>query len=86
MLQLGTVLELLDQGGFVSGEDLATQLGVSRTMVWKQIQTLRELGYKITAHPRRGLPFGRAARQTLPLGSGQRSGEPIDRANYRVLR
>jgi BirA family biotin operon repressor/biotin-[acetyl-CoA-carboxylase] ligase len=54
MLQLGTVLELLDQGGFVSGEDLATQLGVSRTMVWKQIQTLRELGYKITAHPRRG--------------------------------
>src|SRR5690606_19755638 len=38
----------------VSGEDLAARLGVSRTMVWKQIKTLRELGYKITAHPRRG--------------------------------
>ena len=53
-MQLGTVVELLDQGAFVSGEDLATRLGVSRTMVWKQIQTLRELGYKIKAHPRRG--------------------------------
>ena len=50
-MQLGTVIELLDQEAFVSGEDLATRLGVSRTMVWKQIQTLRELGYKIKAHP-----------------------------------
>ncbi|MBA2133094.1 biotin operon repressor [Capillibacterium thermochitinicola] len=54
MSELGTLVDLLDQGTFVSGEELAARLGVSRTMVWKQIKALRELGYKITAHPRRG--------------------------------
>ena len=29
-------------------------MGESRTMVWNQIKPLRELGYKISAHPRRG--------------------------------
>ena len=54
MSELGTLVDLLDRGAFVSGEDLAARLGVSRTMVWKQIKALRELGYKISAHPRRG--------------------------------
>lgn len=54
MSQLGTIVELLDREDFVSGEELAAQLGVSRSAVWKQIQTLRQLGYKIAAHPRRG--------------------------------
>ena len=29
-------------GTFFSGEDLRAELGISRTAVWKNIQTLRE--------------------------------------------
>lgn len=40
--------------GYVSGEDLADKLGVSRTSVFYYIETLREHGYVIEAHPRLG--------------------------------
>jgi BirA family biotin operon repressor/biotin-[acetyl-CoA-carboxylase] ligase len=39
---------------FVSGEQLSQIMGVSRTAVWKQIQSLREQGYRIEAQPRLG--------------------------------
>lgn len=42
------------EDGFVSGEDIAKQLGISRAAVWKDIETLRRLGYIVTAVPRRG--------------------------------
>ncbi len=50
------VLELLreKQGEFVSGEDLSSKLGISRTAVWKHIQGLRREGYRIEARPRQG--------------------------------
>ncbi|NLY91587.1 MAG: biotin--[acetyl-CoA-carboxylase] ligase [Firmicutes bacterium] len=54
MLHLGTLVDLLAAAPYVSGEDLAEQLGVTRTAVWKQVGILRKLGYQITAHPRRG--------------------------------
>ncbi|HEY8392420.1 MAG TPA: biotin--[acetyl-CoA-carboxylase] ligase [Capillibacterium sp.] len=54
MLHLGTLVDLLAAAPYVSGEELAARLGVSRTAVWKQVGILRELGYQITAHPRRG--------------------------------
>ncbi len=41
-------------GGYVSGEALSRQLGVTRTAVWKQVQLLREQGYGIEASPRLG--------------------------------
>lgn len=37
-----TLLALLSDGGFHSGQDLAGQLGISRTAVWKQVRKLRE--------------------------------------------
>ncbi|NPV92149.1 MAG: biotin--[acetyl-CoA-carboxylase] ligase [Firmicutes bacterium] len=40
--------------GYVSGEDISQELGVSRTAVWKQVRSLRELGYDIDAQPRQG--------------------------------
>ena len=82
MLQLGTLLDLLDQGGFVSGEDLATQLGVSRTAVWKQIEILRELGYKITAHPRRGYHLVARPDKLYPWEVAKGLSNPIDRENH----
>ena len=39
---------------FLSGEDLARELGVTRAAVWKGIESLRKLGYDISAHPNAG--------------------------------
>lgn len=38
------LLKILADGRFHSGEALGARLGVSRTAVWKQIQTLQQLG------------------------------------------
>lgn len=44
------VLRLLGQStGFISGEQLSRNLGVSRTAIWKRIVTLRAAGYTIEA-------------------------------------
>lgn len=39
-----TLLPMLADGHFHSGQDLADRLGVSRTAVWKQLNRLEELG------------------------------------------
>lgn len=41
-------------GNFVSGEEIAEKLNVSRTAIWKHIQKLREKGYEITSRENRG--------------------------------
>lgn len=50
------ILNLLrqKQESFVSGEELSRISGVSRTAIWKQIEKLREEGYKILAQPHLG--------------------------------
>jgi BirA family biotin operon repressor/biotin-[acetyl-CoA-carboxylase] ligase len=50
------VLNLLKQedGGFLSGESIAQTLGISRTSVWKAIQSLRQEGENIEAVTNRG--------------------------------
>ncbi|MBC8015632.1 MAG: biotin--[acetyl-CoA-carboxylase] ligase, partial [Sporomusaceae bacterium] len=50
------ILELLGQHPeeYVSGEEISRQLAVSRTAIWKHMQTLKQAGYEIEAHPRLG--------------------------------
>ncbi|MEK6698848.1 MAG: biotin--[acetyl-CoA-carboxylase] ligase [Nitrospirota bacterium] len=50
------ILKLLTSSrtGFVSGEDLAAKLGISRTMVWKHIKALGKEGLRIEAVPSKG--------------------------------
>ncbi len=43
-----------NSGSYVSGEQLAELLGVSRAAVWKAIRSLREEGYEIEAVTNRG--------------------------------
>ncbi len=38
------LLNILADGHFHSGEKLGAELGVTRTAIWKQVQTLRQLG------------------------------------------
>ena len=45
---------LRDEDDYVSGQALCEKLGVSRTAVWKAIQSLREDGYVIEAVPNKG--------------------------------
>lgn len=45
---------LRQQDGFISGQELSEQLGVSRTAVWKAVRRLREDGYTIDAVRNRG--------------------------------
>jgi BirA family biotin operon repressor/biotin-[acetyl-CoA-carboxylase] ligase len=50
------VLDLLREhkGRSVSGEEISSKLGVSRSAVWKEMQSLRRLGYEIEAQPHLG--------------------------------
>jgi len=50
------ILQLLrsSKTGFLSGADLASRLGISRTMVWKHIKALEREGFGIEAVPSQG--------------------------------
>ena len=50
------VLDLLEagKGNYLSGENIASQLGISRTAVWKAVAGLRKDGYTIDAVTNRG--------------------------------
>ncbi len=45
---------LRERNDYVSGQELCSRFGVSRTAVWKAIRQLREEGYEIEAIPNRG--------------------------------
>ncbi|MBC8569269.1 biotin--[acetyl-CoA-carboxylase] ligase [Zongyangia hominis] len=55
------LLEILDEagGGYVSGEELASRMGVTRAAVWKGIKQLREEGYDIRSKTNSGYALGR---------------------------
>ena len=52
----GKILNLLRSAGekFISGEEIANTLGVSRTAIWKHIKDLRNAGYDIESQSRNG--------------------------------
>lgn len=63
-----SILHLLRQhsGDYLSGEEIARQLAVSRTAVWKHMQELKQEGYAIDAHSRRGYRLRRIPDLLLP--------------------
>ena len=54
-----TIIEMLRSTGdkFLSGEEIALKLGISRAAVWKHIQKLKSSGYAITSRERCGYKF-----------------------------
>lgn len=50
------ILQMLreNSGNYTSGEEISRQLAVSRTAIWKHIQSLKREGYDIEAHSRLG--------------------------------
>ncbi len=45
---------LLEKGGYVSGSELAAELGISKPTLHRIIEYLKRLGYVIESHPRKG--------------------------------
>lgn len=66
----------LAEGQFVSGQELARQLGVSRAAVWKAIQALRAEGCPIDAVTNRGYALSREA--DLLTETAIRAASPAD--------
>lgn len=56
MIMKRTILEMLRDAGedYISGEDIGNKLNISRTAVWKHVQSLRKSGYNISSSERRG--------------------------------
>lgn len=52
----GKILELLKKkgAGYLSGEEIAHRLGITRAAVWKQVQSLRGDGYAIESRSKSG--------------------------------
>ena len=49
------ILQMLrETGGYLSGEQISRQLGVSRSAVWKSINALRQQGYHIDSSTNKG--------------------------------
>jgi len=66
------ILFLLNDGDFVSGEKLAERLDVSRTAIWKQIKTLKSLGYEIESIKNKG--YRLVSRPDIPFAEEITSG------------
>lgn len=49
------VLELLESSeDFISGEEISRELGISRSAVWKHINSIKKMGYTIVSVPSKG--------------------------------
>ncbi|MFA4859128.1 biotin--[acetyl-CoA-carboxylase] ligase [Methanoregula sp.] len=61
------VLEILERSKIpISGETISTELGVTRSAVWKQINELRTMGYDITSSQKEGYTLTHASNKLLP--------------------
>ena len=63
-----TIIDFLKSNSnkFLSGEEIASKLGISRAAVWKHIQTLRKNGYKILSRENNGYQLQVAPDLLLP--------------------
>jgi BirA family transcriptional regulator, biotin operon repressor / biotin---[acetyl-CoA-carboxylase] ligase len=62
------ILEMLrnHRDEYLSGEEISRRLAVSRTAVWKHIQALKQAGYEIESHTRRGYKLRRIPDRLRP--------------------
>lgn len=61
------ILTLLrDRTTYVSGEEISSHLGISRSAIWKHIQELRQQGYEIVAIPHLGYELVSVPDRLLP--------------------
>ena len=76
------LLEQLSDGSFHSGEELAQLLGVSRTAIWKQIESLRS-AYHLDIHAVRGRGYRLA--DSLELLEADQITEALTMQQHKML-
>lgn len=76
---MNKVLELLSGGDFVSGEEMAKAMDISRTAVWKKIDALKKAGYEIESQYNRGYRLLPGDRLDHALWQGLLTSETIGR-------
>jgi BirA family biotin operon repressor/biotin-[acetyl-CoA-carboxylase] ligase len=57
---------LMDAPGYVSGEEMAQQLRISRTAVWQHVNSLKALGFVIESQPHLGYKLVHVPDKMLP--------------------
>lgn len=45
---------LINASGYVSGEEIAQELRISRTAIWNHVNNLKKIGFRIESHPHLG--------------------------------
>lgn len=61
------ILEMLKKyGGYVSGEKISEELGITRSAVWKHMNALKRDGYDITSCPSKGYVLDEAQDKLSP--------------------
>lgn len=74
-----TLLKILSNGQFHSGEALGAHLGVTRSAVWKSLQSMQQQGLTINSVPGRGYklarPFELLCKDTILRRLDDRSGQ-----------
>ena len=69
-----------NKDNYIFGEEIAKSLDISRAAVWKHIQILRQLGYKISSCEKRGYKL-----EELPVILTLRSSEKILSIIFRLI-
>lgn len=81
------LLALLEthQGEFLSGEEIARRLSISRAAVWKAVKALRQAGYPIDAATNRGYCLSQGSDILSPQGIGRYLHPPCQGLELTVL-
>ena len=79
------VLKLLQGGGYVSGQRMSEQLGLSRAAIWKAIDRLRAEGYTIDSATNRGYRLTGTPNRLTQAGVERALGDHPWRALAEVL-
>lgn len=80
-----TILTLLAENEFVSGEKISESMGISRSAVWKKINSLREEGFDITSQGKKGYHLNMGDRLEQELWQNMLTTKRLGRAEAETL-
>ena len=82
---MSRLIEILSRGGYVSGEAISRELGISRAAVWKRVEALRSEGWQIVSGGKRGYRLEAGDSLDPALWASRLDTEIIGRGENRYL-